>query len=223
VAITFPKTWSSGEVLTASDMKNNLDAMRDKAQQLAAADVTTASAWMNTHHVMEPSYNPVNNVTTAVTGAYGGKSNGGFFQNQSYVTRWMSTPAVGTTNAQHVFVPLTCIEVDLTAPCTLFIQWYMNHISPTDGNGTSGTTHFFAYTRDSSIDGFAHKVPEQLNGSGNSAFLDGLSTTNGFQLINAVGSTGTTNLRYGIGVKAQTTAGKCHQMAWSVSIEVFYM
>ena len=222
MAITFPKTWSSGEVLTASDMKNNLDAMRDKSQQLAAADVTTGSAWMNTHHVMQPSYNPVNNVTTAVSGVFGGKSNGGWFQNQSYVTRWMSQRATAN-DAQHVFVPLTCIEIDLTAPCTVFMQWYMNHVTPTDGNGTSGTTHFFAYTRDSTPDSFAHKVPEQLNGSTNSAFLDGLHITNGCNLINAVGGTGTTNLRYGIGVKAQTSAGKCHQMAWSVSIEVFYM
>ena len=222
MAITFPKTWSSGEVVDAVDMRGNLDAMRDKAQKLAAADVTTGSAWVKTSHLMQPSYNPVTNVSTAVSGVYGGRTNGGWFQNQSYVTRWMSKRATAN-DAQHVFVPLTCIEVDLTAPCTLFMQWYMNHVSPTDGDGTSGTTHFFAYTRDATLNSFAHKVPEQLNGSANSAFLDGLNITNGTVLINHVGSTGTANLRYGIGLKAQTSAGKCHQTAWSVSLEVFYM
>ena len=223
MAITFPKTWSTGDVLTASDTKSNLDAMRNKAQQLEAADVTTGSSWLNTHHLMQSSYNPLTNITTAVSGVYGGRNNNGSFHQMSYVTRWMSSRTATATSPQKVFVPLTCIQVDLTAPCTLFIQWYMNHLSPKDGDGVSGTTHFFAYTRSGSLDGFAHKMPEQLNGSTNSAFLDGSQQTNGSVLINAVGSTGTTNLNYGIGIKAKSSAGKCVQIAWSVSIECFYM
>ena len=230
MAISFPKTWSSGETLTASDTKNNLDAMRDKAQQLSAADVNTASAWIGTHHIMSPSYNPTTNVTTAVSGVYGGRTNGGAFQNMSYVTRWMSDRTGAGSNSTYVNVPLSCIQIDLTAPCTLFIQWYMNHMSPKDGNSIIGTTHLFAYTRSGvSVNGFAHKVPEQPyqypgpTANTNSPWLDGVYQTNGFNMIRTVGSTGTTNLNYGIGIQAKSSAGQCQQIAWSVSIECFYM
>jgi len=224
MAITFPKTWSNGETLTASDTKNNLDAMRDKAQKLVAGDVNTASAWINTHHIMQPSYNSVTNVSSAVSGVFGGQNNGSSFHNMSYVTRWMSSRTSTPTTPQVIFVPLTCVQVDLTAPCTLFIQWYMNHLSPDDADGLTGQTQFFAYHRSGSIqDGFSHKVPAKPNGSGNSAFLEGCYQTNGSLIVNAVGSTGTSNLNYGIGVKAKSTVGRCVQIAWSVSIECFYM
>jgi hypothetical protein len=224
MAITFPKTWVSGEELKAADTLNNLDAMKKKAQKLSSADIVSNTPWFNTHHIMQPSYNAVTNIVDAVSGVYGGRNNGGGFLNMSYVTRWMSQRSGSSTNAQKVFVPLSCIELNLTAPCSIFFQWHMNIMTAKDGDGVDGSTHFFAYSRSGTIpDSFAHKFPEQLNASNNDTTLDGSHQSNGFNFISAVGSTGTENLNYGIGLQARSNAGRCVQIAWSVSVECFYM
>ena len=140
MAITFPKTWSTGETLTASDTKDNLDAMRDKAQKLSAADINTSSAWITTAHIMQGRYNSVTNITSNVSGVFGGKNNGGTFQNTSYITRWMS-PAAYSGTSQTKIVPMTCIQIDIVRPATLLFQWWINHQSPKDGDGTD--TRYF--------------------------------------------------------------------------------
>ena len=43
--------------------------------------------------------------------------------------------------------------------------------------------------------------------------------TNGHKLF----SSGSEKLNYGIGLNAWSSAGKCQQVAWGISIEVFYM
>ena len=75
MSISFPKTWSSGEVLTASDMKGNLDAMKNKAQKLSSGDVVPpTAAWMTTAHIMQGRYDSVTNITNNVSGVFGGRN-----------------------------------------------------------------------------------------------------------------------------------------------------
>lgn len=224
MAITFPKTWSSGETLTASDTKNNLDAMRDKAQKLVAGDVNTSSAWITTAHIMQGRYDSVTNITNNVSGVFGGRNNGGTFQNTSYVTRWMM-PALQTP-PKTLFVPLTNIQLDITHPQTVFFQWWINHQSGRDGDGTNGGTRFYAYRNDLDTLGMPHKVPEQLVHTwspppniNTPVLLDGTFTTNGHILFES----GSETLNYGIGLAAWSNAGQCRQVSWGVSIECFYM
>ena len=222
MAITFPKTWSSGEVLTASDMKDNLDAMRDKQQKLATADIDTSAAWVQTPHIMQGRYDSVTNITNNVSGVFGGRNHGGTWQRTSYVTRWMM-PSSWNTNAPQ-FVPLTCIQIDLTAAHTVFFQWWMNHQSPRDGLAAQGETQFYVYQNSGeTMTGDVHYVPEQPVHSfahpDTPALLDGTYNTNGHLLF----SSGSEALNYGIGLNAWSSAGKCQQVAWGISIEVFYM
>ena len=223
MSISFPKTWSSGETLTASDTKNNLDAMRDKAQKMVAADVNTSSAWINTSHIMQGRYDAVTNITNNVSGVFGGRNNGGTWQNTSYVTRWMM-PTTFNANATQ-FVPLSCIQLDITHPQTIFFQWWMNHQSPRDGDGTDGETRFYAYKNNITTVGMNHRVPEQLvhsfSGSNNDTpvLLDGTFITNGHILFESADEI----LNFGIGLAAWSSAGKCQQVAWGISIECFYM
>ena len=218
MAITFPKTWSGGEVVDAIDMKNNLDAMRDKQQKLAVADIDTAAVWVQTPHIMQGRYDPVTNITHNVSGVFGGRNNGGTWERTSYVTRWMM-PATFNANAPQ-FVPLSCFQVDLTAGHTVLFQWWMNHQSPRDGLAAVGTSLFYVYADDgANLTGRAHYVPEQPAGGGTPALLDGTYMTNGHKLF----SSGSEKLNYGIGLNAWSSAGKCQQVAWGVSLEVFYM
>jgi hypothetical protein len=226
MAITFPKTWSSGEVVTASDMKNNLDAMRDKQQKLATADIDTSTAWVQTPHIMQGRYDSVTNITHNVSGVFGGRNNGGTWERTSYVTRWMM-PATLNDNAPQ-FVPLSCFQIDLTAGHTVLFQWWMNHQSPRDGLAAAGNTQFYVYQNsgDTFAGQRAHHVPEQpvhsfgsVPLSNTPALLDGTYMTNGHKLF----SSGSEALNYGIGLNAWSSAGKCQQVAWGISIEVFYM
>jgi len=223
MAITFPKTWSSGEVVTASDMKGNLDAMRDKQQKLATADIDTATAWVQTPHIMQGRYDSVTNITHNVSGVFGGRNNGGTWERTSYVTRWMM-PATLNDNAPQ-FVPLSCFQIDLTAGHTVLFQWWMNHQSPRDGLAAAGNTQFYVYQNsgDTFAGQRAHHVPEQpvhaFSPANTPALLDGTYMTNGHKLF----SSGSEALNYGIGLNAWSSAGKCQQVAWGISIEVFYM
>jgi hypothetical protein len=218
MAITFPKTWSSGETLTASDTKNNLDAMRDKAQKLVASDVNTSSAWITTSHIMQGRYDSVTNITNNVSGVFGGRNNGGTFQNTSYVTRWMSPNTYAGTNNNRI-VPLTNIQLSITRPATIFFQWWINHQSEKD-DSTTGETRFFCYENNFNVgNNVVHYVPEQVSTSTANVLIDGSFLTNGHNLFDL--SSGILN--YGIGLNAFSTAGKCQQVSWSVAIECFYM
>lgn len=219
MAITFPKTWSTGETLTASDTKNNLDAMRDKAQKLTSADINTSSSWITTAHIMQGRYDSVTNITNNVSGVFGGRTNGGTFQNTSYVTRWMSPSSYSGTNNNRI-IPLSNIQLNIARPATIFFQWWMSHQSPEDGDGTDGQTRFFCYENNLGVGNTTlHYVPEQLASSTANVVVDGSFLTNGHNLFDV--SAGVLN--YGIGLNAFTTAGKCQQVAWSVAIECFYM
>lgn len=221
MSITFPKTWSSGETVKAADAKGNLDAMKDKAQKLSSADIDTSSAWMTTAHIMKGRYDVSTNITNNVSGVFGGRNNGGTWQNTSYVTRWMMPTSFASSGTQ--FVPLSCLQFDLTHPHTILFQWWMNHQSPRDGDGTDGATRFYAYKNKIDLVGMNHRVPEQVAGitgfTASPALLDGTFNTNGHILIE--GAAGILN--YGIGLSAWSNAGKCQQVAWGISVECFYL
>ena len=101
----------------------------------------------------------------------------------------------------------------------------MNHQSPRDGDGTDGETRFYAYKNNITTVGMNHRVPEQLvhsfSGSNNDTpvLLDGTFITNGHILFESADEI----LNFGIGLAAWSSAGKCQQVAWGISIECFYM
>lgn len=224
MSITFPKTWSSGETVKAADAKGNLDAMKDKAQKLSSADIDTSSAWMTTAHIMKGRYDVSTNITNNVSGVFGGRNNGGTWQNTSYVTRWMMPTSFSSSAVQ--FVPLSCLQFDLTHPHTILFQWWMNHQSPRDGDGTNGSSYFYAYKGSPLLPtGMNHRVPEQLVHTYSTSskltpvLLDGTFNTNGHILIESAAGI----LNYGIGLSAWSNAGKCQQVAWGISVECFYL
>ena len=221
------KSWVSGEVLKASDADANLEAMKNKAQKLSNTDLKTGTTWVTTSHIMQPRFDVLTNVSNNVSGVFGGRNNGGTFQNMSFVTRWLSPTAYAGTSRNQI-VPLTNIQIDLTHPHTIFFQWWINHQSAFDADGTDGETRFFCYRNNQQITGIGHRVPEQKLGNKDPtgtasvmppALVNGQFNTNGHILFDSNVQT----LNFGIGLNAWSSAGKCQQMAWGVSIECFYM
>ena len=218
MSISFPKTFVSNEILQAEDVRNNLGAMRDKQQKLTGTDMLLGQSWVDTHHIMQGRYEPVKNISVNVSGVFGGRNNGGFFNNLSYCSRWFSQ---GTNNnTRRVYIPYTNITFDILRPCTLFFQWSMIHQSLNDADGTVGQTLLHASLNDKAIagNGVNHIVTEQPN-TLNNVLIDGTRTTNGIILKNISNQV----LDYSIGLTGQSTAGKCQNVSWSVSLECFYM
>ena len=66
MSITFPKTWAASEIINASDVRSNLDAMQKKQAKLSASDFATGQ-WIDTHHIMEGRYEPTPNISVNVS------------------------------------------------------------------------------------------------------------------------------------------------------------
>lgn len=222
MSITFPKTWVSKDTINASDVRSNLDAMQKKQAKLSASDFATGQ-WIDTHHIMEGRYEPTPNISVNVSGVFGGRNNGSFLENLSYCSRWITdrTGASGLSKPR-AYIPYTNITFDILRPCTLFFQWSMIHQSLLDGDGTDGMTEIKPAMNSKFISSgvVRHQVHEQAPvGLPYNVFVNGTSMTNGFVLDDI-----SSQIRgYSVGLVAESTAGMCQNVSWSVSLECFYM
>jgi hypothetical protein len=218
MSISFPKTWTS-EKLNAEDVRDNLDAMKLKQQQLSASDMQLASKWIDTEHIMQGRYTSTTNITENVSGTFGGRNNGAFTNRTSYCSRWLSEGTNG--NTRRLRIPYAAITFDILRPCTIFFQWHMIHQSNNDADGTTGETVLYTALNSPTIAGVAveHIVAEQPTTSTLNILVDGTQITNGF-ILRDIGS----QIKgYNIGLVNTSTAGMCQNISWSVSLEMFYM
>lgn len=215
MSISFPKTWTS-EKLNAEDVRDNLDAMKRKQQQLSTSDMQLASKWIDTEHIMQGRYTSTTNITENVSGTFGGRNNGAFINRTSYCSRWLSEGTNG--NTRRLRIPYAAITFDILRPCTIFFQWHMIHQSK--ASLSLGETVIFTSLNSPTIAGVAveHKIKEQP-ASGLDVLIDGTQITNGF-ILRDIGS----QIKgYNIGLVNTSTAGVCQNISWSVSLEMFYM
>ena len=218
MSISFPKTWTS-ERLDAEDVRDNLDAMKNKQQKLGGSDMQTSLSWIDTHHLMQGRYTTTTNMTENISGTFAGRNNGAFTNRTSYCSRWLSE---GTSNnTRRLRVPNSAITFDILRPCTIFFQWHMVHQSKNDINGAVGETVLYKSLNSEAIVGVAveHIITEQPNTSTHNVLIDGTQITNGFILRNI-----SSQIKgYNIGLVNTSTAGMCQNISWSVSLECFYM
>mgnify|MGYP003114411555 FL=1 len=218
MSISFPKTWTA-ERLDASDVRDNLDAMKSKQNKLTASDLDLATKWIDTHHIMQGRYTPTTNLTENVSGTFGGRNNGALTNRTSYCSRWLSAQSTNT-NIDKVRVPQSTITFDILRPCTYFFQWHMVHQSKNDIDGTTGETILKTAINSKFIHGVSieHRIAEQPNTSTHDVLIDGTHITNGFvlQTVSAIKN-------YSIGLVYTSSAGMCQNISWSISLECFYM
>jgi len=219
MSITFPKTWSA-EQLNAQDVRGNLDAMKNKQQQLGGSDMQTGAKWINTHHLMQGRYTTTTNTVENISGTFGGRNNGSFANRTSYCSKWL-TPSSTSNAAKRVRIPYSVITLDILRPCTLFFQWHMIHQSNNDADGTTEKTVLYTALNSPTIAGVSvqHLVAEQPHTSTLNVLVDGTQITNGF-ILRDIGS----QIKgYNIGLVNTSTSGMCQNISWSVSLECFYM
>ena len=217
MSILFPKTWTS-ERLNAEDVRDNLDAMKNKQQKLNSYDMETTLPWIDTHHLMQGRYTTTTNMTENISGTFAGRNNGAFTNRTSYCTRYISD---GLTDSKtRKYITYSNITFDILRPCTLFFQWHMVHQSPAF-DSADNKTHIHVGLQTPIIAGVAvdHIIAEQPNASTHDVLIDGTQITNGFILRDI-----SSQIKgYNIGLAAQSTAEQCMNISWSVSLECFYM
>ena len=126
----------------------------------------------------------------------------------------------GINNGVENAIPHTGFTLDLQRPCSLFYQWWACVLSPTDGDGTTGSGEVFFYVGDPKVPlGASNLLPEQPNGSTNNVSFDGAYHQSGFGMIDLSGE----NLQYGIGITGSSSAGQNRFISWGVSFEAFYL
>lgn len=214
MSITFPKTWTTGEVLNAEDVRSNADALKLKQQQTNNTDFELARQWYDTNHIMDSRYSPTDNISVNVSGVFAGRTNNGLTNNLSYCSRWFS-------NGTRVRIPLSTITFDILAPCTIVFMWSMVHQSPKDGDGSLGFTRIKPGLNSVSIGaiGTNYYAYEQPSSSTHSVLIDGTRTSNGVVVRNI----NSPIKDYSIGLIGTSTAGKCQNVSWNVSLECFYL
>ncbi len=129
--ISIPKTWSSGEVLTAADVNLNLTKIKEGVSN-AESGWWTASKWIEAKHVVTPFIESTQNATHHVSGWYCSQNSGALFTAGSFISRYES--AIGN----RMIVPKTSIIIPVAHPCTWFYQLWASVESRSDGNATRG-------------------------------------------------------------------------------------
>lgn len=215
MSITFPKSWTTNDKLLSSDVQANLEEIVKKGQKIGGSDVTT-SAWLETKHIVKPDYNPVTNITSNVSGVFGGDGSKGFFSRSSYVTRWLS----GSSSRTFRVIPGTTKNLDIHRSANVLFQWWVTVLSENDVDGTDGFAFIKPYfgTPDGT-QGIEHRFPEQPDSSSHNALVDGSFHSSGFCMRTLTGE----NLNYPIGLCGHSSAGRNRLISWGVSVEVFYI
>lgn len=214
MSIVFPKSWVVDEKLLATDVRANAQALQKKQQKTTSSDYNLATQWYETNHLMDSRYSPTDNISVNVSGVFAGRTNNGLINNISYCSRWFSTN-------QRVFIPMTSITFDILAPCTLVFMWSMVHQSATDVDGVAGVTTVRGAVNNPNISGIntSYPVSEQPNASALSVLVDGTTQSNGVVVQNL----NSPIKAFSIGLTGISTAGKCQNVSYNISLECFYL
>ena len=214
MSITFPKSWTTGEKLLAEDIRLNAKELQKKQQSTLSSDFDLLSKWYETNHIMDNRYSPTDNISVNVSGVFAGQTNNGLLNNLSYASRWIS-------NGQAVLIPLASITFDILAPCSIVFMWSMVHQSATDGDGVTGSTTIAASVNSPAITGIssAYLASEQPNTSSLPVLIDGTTQSNGVVVLNRSAPV----KNFSLGLTGNTTAGKCQNVSFNISLECFYL
>lgn len=226
-----PHTFSSGTIIQASQVQQNLEAMQAYGNGgVVSGDLATAP-WVETQHIVRPSFEATTRTLTAVSGVSSAAGRGEFANRFTYAQR--ATSKRTDDIAVWQFVPGTWREIELPrAPKAMLVQFSFGATTPSDSTVTTGTAMGFPGT-DVSLVLFPGRVDstsdiqspslmaehrlqvEDNNGIGSSG-VTRRDHQSGFELIQGVGNT-----LWSIGLVGRSTMPNTRIWRWSVVIEAW--
>lgn len=214
MAYTFTSL-SSGSKIDRDTVVANLDGVKVYAHKIETSAIQ-ATQFVDPNHIMAPEFDPIRNVSTHVSGIYGGQNNGGVNLSLQFSTRWNSK--VTATTFRQV-IPKTSFQIKFVRPCSYLFQWWMNSYSKYDAvNPVEGETYISVYT------GEPNNINQTISTlsviESNVIALNQVSggfNTSGFYADEAR-SAGTLNI--GLCTASQANA---YHTAWGFSLEAFFI
>jgi len=206
---------AAGSPIDRNTVVANLDGVKVYAHKIQTSAIQ-ASQFVDPNHIMAPEYDAIRNVSTHVSGIYGGQNNGGVNLQLQFSTRWNSRL---TSSTYRQIIPKTSLQIKFIRPCSYIFQWWLNSYSKFD-NATpvQGETYVMVYN------GEANFQPKSISGmSVVEASEQALNLTQGG--YNASGfyaeeaqSAGT--LTIGL---CTASAANAYHTAWGFSLEAFFI
>lgn len=132
------KTFTAATAISAADIQENLDGVRDYLDgSIVPADIAP-DGWVESRHIMRGHYNPISNIHDFATGASGGYTSG------AEELSWMGngpTSRNAPTSDITVYLPKTAVTFYLEASADVLFTFYGRPTIPIDlgTGGTAGT------------------------------------------------------------------------------------
>lgn len=215
MAYTPTKIWTPTEIITAEDMRDNFDGIKNFLNKIPD-NALAAGQWVDTNHIMKGFYEPTINCATFVSGITGGKVFHYSGDDFTYATAG-NTLKKGTSTP-YVNVPKSAIDFEITSPSTILYHYWMCPKTCDNNDGALGRTDVYIWngnitgtnsqtiTRSKEADVVTALFPEWEE----RYFLSGTRLVTGL-------SVGT----YHMGLSTRSTTAKTKIIAWGYSAEVF--
>lgn len=109
MSYTPPNTFVSGQVIAATDVQGNIDALQSYANGGVVSSDLASTNWCQQQHVVAPQYSPVSSTLQAVSGAVGESERPIFTGRYTYAMRATSNQTANITAYQ--WVPGTTTQI----------------------------------------------------------------------------------------------------------------
>lgn len=206
---------TSGSKIDRDTVVANLDGVKVYTHKIETSAIQ-ATQFIDPNHIMAPEFDPIRNVSTHVSGIYGGQNNTGVNLNLQFSTRFNSRVDASTYRQ---VIPKTSFKIQFIRPCSYLFQWWMNSYSKYDGKSPNfGETYISIYTGEPNLvnqNDSTLSVIESVQS--NLDQLSGGFNSSGFY-AEEVQSAGTLT----IGLCTASKANAYHT-AWGFSLEAFFI
>tara|TARA_Y100001963_G_scaffold76175_1_gene105642 strand:+ start:143 stop:871 length:729 start_codon:yes stop_codon:yes gene_type:complete len=242
MAYTPPNTFTTGQVLSADDIKANDDALKVYLHEgIVTADLKASAPWVQPRHIQAPVLDPIAGVQHGVTGIQGSQWDGGALVRCQFGTALLTGQRFATVEPTDpeawVAIPQTSFTISLRkttpAPTVIFHWWMESNNGPDNGKRSTGALSYMWVAENirhpsaagNVVPGYAQEaINNHLNftSAGNPPAgpylpytLLGYGNMSGTKVF-------TTNQDIAIGLAHWSTIDRSAIINWGISLEVYY-
>ena len=209
-AFTPTTTWATSDVLQASDVQAELDAVREYLR--AIPNDAIATAWVDVPHIITGTFSSGENRAEYMTGDFAGR-NSRHTAGRTYSSVY-NTLRVGTN--LWAYLPNTGLSLRVRRPCTMMISWYLTGgVLENYSAGAAGEADIRLYIGNPTIRYGEHTMLLE-EAVADSDRLTYRQFPSGFHIIDFA-----TAGDWKLGLCSMNTSSKMRAFHWGLSVEAF--
>jgi|TARA_Y100000310_G_scaffold169311_1_gene169364 hypothetical protein len=211
MAVSIPKTWSSGEVLTAANMQSNIAAVK-KSVAITDANYWSTGQWCDKRSIVRPFIESTQNASHHVSGWYCSQNSGALFTSGAFISEYESS------DTNRMVIPKTSITIPIARPATILFQFWASVESKTNEDGTRGVCYLFAYAEDNPATGADSTRTYWSEQISTGAINSGRNTVS---MYNTYSGGAAADLVMGIAGYGDNASAQL--LSWGFTVECFYI